>query len=194
MKKTILLMLILIPLSFIYACDDSSSSLEDEDDNGANIPDLFFSMEATGAENFEIEFELQGGVADEFSANGAWTSNVQLLQIIVLDLTPGWQFAINAFNDVGVEEGTYELNVTTEGTDISTFLNADQTQTYFSIGGEVTITNAEEFVRPGPGATDFIDGTFTVDFVDADAFPGVEPTMTITGEFRGISIGSNFIN
>ncbi|NBC27604.1 MAG: hypothetical protein GVY08_12140 [Bacteroidetes bacterium] len=189
MKKIALLGTVLTIIAVNISCSDSSSNNEEE----PTIPDAFVSMEATGDENFEIEFLNEGGVADQFSVNGSWTSNVRLLQINILDVSPGWQFLINAFNDIGVEEGTYELNITSEGFDISSFLNADQTQAYLSIGGELRITNVREFERPGPGATDFIDGTFDVEFVKAEEHPADTPTMTITGEFSGVPVGSNFI-
>ncbi len=191
MKKTTLLLFLFVSLLGCSGCSNSSDA-NDEDEN-VN-PDIYLKMEASGSESFEVEFELKDGVAGEYSANGAWTSNVALLQIAVLDLTPGWQLVMNVHNGTGVEEGTYELNTTTEGIDISSFLNASQTEAYLSIGGELKITHVEELVRPGPGESDYIDGTFEIDFVEADAHPADESSMTISGEFRGIHIGSNYFN
>lgn len=184
--------MMLVPLLAFNACGSSTDANEEEEE--AVVPDLYFKMEGTGAENFEIEFELEGGVANEYSANGAWTSNVELFQLIVLDLTPGWQLSIVASNNVGVQEGTYKTSSSQNSPDISSFINEDLSASYLSIGGEVTITKVENLVRPGPGASDYVDGTFEIDFVDADAHPGGEATLTISGEFRGVHIGSNFLN
>lgn len=182
----------MLPLFAFSSCGSSTDANDDQEDQ-VN-PDIYFKMEASGAENFEVEFDLPEGVANEYSVNGAWTSNVQLFQLIVLDLTPGWQLSIIAANTVGVEEGTYKTSSSPESPDISSFLNADLSQSYLSIGGEINITKVENLVRPGPGASDYVDGTFEIDFVEADAHPGEIPSLTISGEFRGVHVGSNFIN
>ena len=173
MKISTLLLIILIPLLAFSSCG-SSTDANDDQEEPVN-PDIYFKMEASGAENFEVEFELPEGVANEYSANGAWTSNVQLFQLIVLDLTPGWQLAIVAANSVGVEEGTYKTSSSAESPDISSFLNADLSESYLSIGGEINISKVESLERPGPGASDYVDGTFEIDFIEADAHPGEIP-------------------